>query len=338
MIKEHTQYSLLTHNTFGIDVKADLFFEYSSVEELKSILSRNSICGKPLLHIGGGSNLLFVSDFKGVVLHSGIKGIQVVEETEDYVKIRVGAGEVWDDIVAFCVDRGWPGMENLSLIPGEVGATAVQNIGAYGAEVKDLIDRVETVELGSLRERDFTNEQCCFSYRQSIFKNELKGKCIVTYVTYKLDKHAAVNIEYGNLQEELAKAGEVNLKNIREVVIKVRQSKLPDPEVEGNAGSFFMNPFISSEQLEVIRKECPEIPFYETGDRIKVPAAFMIDRCGWKGKRLGNAGVHDKQALVLVNKGGATGKEIIDLAHAIQDSVRNKFSVDIYPEVNFIGE
>ena len=339
MIKEHIRYSLLPHNTFGIDVKADLFLEYSSVEELKSILSRDNINVKPFLHIGKGSNLLFVSDFKGTILHSCIKGVQVVEETDDYVTIRVGAGEVWDDIVGFCVERGWSGMENLSLIPGEVGATAVQNIGAYGAEVKDVIDRVETIEVASLRERVFLNEDCHFSYRRSIFKNELKGQYIVTYVTYKLDKHAGYNLEYGNLRSELEKAGDINLDNIRRTVIAIRQSKLPDPEVEGNAGSFFMNPVVQEKQFEAIHEQYPEIPHYKTDNGcVKIPAAWMIDRCGWKGRRLGNAGVHDKQALVLVNKGGATGKEIINLSHAIQDSVRDKFGVDIYPEVNFIGE
>lgn len=339
MIKEHAQYSLLPYNTFGIDVKAETFLEYSSVEELKSVLSRKELFSKPYFHIGGGSNLLFVSDFNGTILHSAIKGMEVVEDTEDYVRIRIGAGEVWDDVVAFCVEHGWPGMENLSFIPGEVGATAVQNIGAYGAEAKDVIDEVETVEIETRQERTFTNEECRFSYRQSIFKNELKGKYIVTYVIYRLDKHASYNLEYGNIKSELDKAGEVSLKSIRETIIAVRRAKLPDPEEEGNAGSFFMNPIVPRKQFESICEAYSEVPHYEVDEAwVKIPAAWMIDRCGWKGRRLGNAGVHDKQALVLVNKGGATGKEIIDLSQAIRNSVKEKFGVDIYPEVNFIGE
>lgn len=339
MITRYNHYSMLSHNTFGIDVEAELFIEYSSVEDLQSLLSSKELLPQPFLHIGGGSNLLFVSDYKGTIFHSGIKGMEIISETEEYVMVRVGAGEVWDDFVAYCVDNEWYGAENLSLIPGEVGASAVQNIGAYGVEVKDIIERVETVEVESGKERTFANEDCSFSYRQSIFKKELKGQYIVTYVTYKLDKHTRFNLEYGNIKTELEKFDEVNLKTIRQAIIAIREVKLPDPKIEGNAGSFFMNPILSRVQFELLKQTYPDIPHYDVDeDRVKVPAAWMIDRCGWKGRLLGNAGVHDKQALVLVNKGGATGREIIALSKAVQLSVKEKFGVDIYPEVNFIGE
>lgn len=337
MIKEYTNYSLLPYNTFGIDVKAASFIEYSSVEDLKNILSRDAFVSRPFLHIGGGSNLLFVSDYDGAILHSAIKEMEVVKETDDDIYVRVSSGIVWDDFVAHCVSQGWGGAENLSLIPGEVGASAVQNIGAYGVEVKDLISLVEVVDVKSATGRTFTNEECCFSYRQSIFKNELRGKYIVTYVTYKLSKHPVFNLEYGNISGELEKYGEINLSTIRRAIISVRESKLPDPKMEGNAGSFFMNPIISRLQFEKLQQQYEKIPFYVVDeDRVKVPAGWMIDQCGWKGKTLGKAGVHDKQALVLVNKGGATGEDIIELSKAVRASVRDKFGIEIHPEVNFI--
>ncbi|MEG2573869.1 MAG: UDP-N-acetylmuramate dehydrogenase, partial [Bacteroides sp.] len=229
------------------------------------------------------------------------------------------------------------GAENLSLIPGEVGASAVQNIGAYGAEAKDIISLVETVEIASLENKTFTNADCHFSYRQSIFKNELKGKQVVTFVTYRLNKQASFQIEYGNIKAELENYQEINLSTIRQAIISIRESKLPDPKVEGNAGSFFMNPIIPRSQFEDLQREYATIPHYDVdNEHVKVPAAWMIDNCGWKGRRLGNAGVHDKQALVLVNKGGATGADIIRLSTAVQASVKEKFGINIYPEVNFI--
>lgn len=339
MITRHTHYSLLSHNTFGINVEADLFLEYSSVDELVTILSESDLPSKPFLHIGGGSNLLFECDYRGTILHSAIKGIEVVEDSTDHVKVRVGAGVVWDDFVAWCVGRDLAGAENLSLIPGEVGASVVQNIGAYGVEIKDIADRVEAVEIKSCKKRVFTNSECSFSYRHSIFKAELKNQYIVTHVVYRLRKDATYNLEYGTIKQELLKYGEVNLSTIRQAIIDIRQSKLPDPEIEGNAGSFFMNPVIPRKQFERLKSMFPTIPHYEVdAERVKIPAAWMIDSCGWKGKGLGNAGVHDKQALVLVNKGGATGAEIINLSKAIQASVREKFGVEIRPEVNFIGD
>lgn len=322
-----------------MDVKASLFVEYTSVAELKSILSDKDYTAGQWLHIGGGSNLLFTGDYAGTILHSAIRGNEVVYEDDKEVKVRVGAGEVWDDFVAYAVKNSWYGAENLSLIPGEVGASAVQNIGAYGAEAKDLIVKVEAVEVSSGEERTFSNEECRYAYRESIFKKELKGKQIVTYVTYRLGKMPVFSLEYGNVCGELEKRGcEVTLENVRNTIIAVRQAKLPDPEVQGNAGSFFMNPIVPRVQYEALQQQYPDMPHYDVDGerRVKIPAAWMIDRCGWKGKQYGRAGVHTKQALVLVNCGGATGEEVISLAGQIQDSVFQRFGISISPEVNFI--
>lgn len=337
MIKEYANHSLLPYNTFGIDVKAASFIEYSSVEDLKTILSRGAFASRPFLHIGGGSNLLFTADYAGTILHSQIKEMEVVGEEGDDIYVRVSSGVVWDDFVAHCVSQGWGGAENLSLIPGEVGASAVQNIGAYGVEAKDLISKVETIEVATGNDRTFTNEDCCFSYRQSIFKNELKGKYIVTHVTYRLSKNPVFNLEYGNIKAELEKYDKVNLATVRRAIIAIRESKLPDPKVEGNAGSFFMNPIVPRAQFEALQRVYEKMPFYVVDEeRIKIPAGWMIDRCGWKGKVLGRAGVHDKQALVLVNKGGATGQDVIKLSEAVCAAVKDKFGIEIHPEVNFI--
>lgn len=331
-------YPLLAHNTFGMDVEASVFVEYESVTELKEILLHQLCPEGKWLHIGGGSNLLFTGDFDGMILHSAIKGFEVVGENEDEVLVRAGAGEVWDDFVAYTVEKGWYGAENLSLIPGEVGASAVQNIGAYGVEAKDLIVKVDTLEVETGKERVFGNEECGYAYRESVFKHALKGKYIVTHVTYRLFKHPSYRLDYGNVRAELEKRGcELTLENVRQTIIDIRESKLPDPKVQGNAGSFFMNPIVPRPLFEELLSKYPSMPFYEVdAERVKIPAAWMIDQCGWKGKQLGRAGVHNKQALVLVNCGGATGQEIIALSEEIQRSVFDKFGVRISPEVNFI--
>ena len=331
-------YPLLAHNTFGMDVEASVFVEYESVTELKEILLHQLCPEGKWLHIGGGSNLLFTGDFDGMILHSAIKGFEVVSENEEEVLVRAGAGEVWDDFVAYTVEKGWYGAENLSLIPGEVGASAVQNIGAYGVEAKDLIVKVDTLEVETGKERVFGNEECGYAYRESVFKHALKGKYIVTYVTYRLSKHPSYRLDYGNVRAELEKRGcELTLENVRQTIIDIRESKLPDPKVQGNAGSFFMNPIVPRPLFEELQGKYPSMPFYEVdAERVKIPAAWMIDQCGWKGKQLGHAGVHNKQALVLVNCGGATGQEIIALSEEIQRSVLDKFGVRISPEVNFI--
>ena len=330
--------SLLPHHTFGMDVKASLFVEYDSVAELQSVLSDKDVMTGGWLHIGGGSNLLFKGDYAGTVLHSVIRGYEVVAENDREIEVRAGAGEVWDDFVAYTVKNDWYGAENLSWIPGEVGASAVQNIGAYGVEAKDLIVSVETVEVETGKERIFAKEECRYAYRESIFKKELKGKYIVTYVTYRLSKRPIFNLEYGNVRGELEKRGdEVTLENVRKVIIAVREAKLPDPKVQGNAGSFFMNPMIPRKQFEKLQQQYPDMPHYEVdGDRVKIPAAWMIDRCGWKGRQVGRVGVHSRQALVLVNCGGATGDEVISLAGQIQESVFQKFGIILSPEVNYI--
>ena len=337
-MKDFKDYSLLTYNTFGIDVSASRFVEYDSVEELRAFLLEYAGIQTPLLHIGGGSNLLFTSDYMGVILHSAIKGIEVLEETDEWVDVRVGAGEVWDDFVAFAVAHQWYGAENLSIIPGEVGASAVQNIGAYGAEAKDLIVTVDTLAVADGTARQFTNAECEYAYRKSIFKGSLKGKYIVTHVTYRLSKVPEFKLDYGNIRSELEKEGcAVTLENIRRIIIRIREEKLPDPSVIGNAGSFFMNPIIPEKQFEALQQQYPDVPHYPAGEGwIKVPAGWMIDRCGWKGRTLGKAGVHDKQALVLVNRGGATADDVVKLADEIVRSVEEKFGIRINPEVNYI--
>lgn len=338
-MKELYNCSLLPYNTFGMDVKASRFVEYASVEELRGLWNVEREAVARALHIGGGSNLLFASDYEGLILHSAIKGYTVVKETEEEVEVRVGAGEVWDDFVAYTVANGWYGAENLSLIPGEVGASAVQNIGAYGVEAKDLIVSVDTFGLETGEERRFMREECRYAYRESIFKQELKGKYAVTFVTYRLKKHPVFHLEYGNIRAELEKQGcQVDLENVRRIIIAIRQAKLPDPKVLGNAGSFFMNPVVPKMQFEALLAQYPDMPHYPVDDaHVKIPAGWMIDRCGWKGKRVGHAGVHEKQALVLVNCGGATGKEVMHLAEEIVASVRERFGVTIRPEVNYIG-
>ena len=335
----YTDYSLKSRHTFGMDVQTALFIEYATKEELKEILQNQQLEEGRWLHIGGGSNLLFMGDYPGTILHSSIKGYEVLSEDAEEVVVRVGAGEVWDDFVAYTVAQGWYGAENLSWIPGEVGASAVQNIGAYGVEAKDLIVNVETIEVATGEEHIFSNAECAYAYRESIFKLSLKGQYIVTHVSYRLKKTPSYHLDYGNVRAELAKANfDLTLANVRQVIIDIRQAKLPDPNVQGNAGSFFMNPIVPRAHFEALQKDYPQIPHYEVDtDRVKIPAAWMIDQCGWKGKRLGNAGVHDKQALVLVNCGGATGAEVVRLSKEIQQSVFKMFGIQIYPEVNFIG-
>lgn len=322
-------------NTFGLDVEAAVFLEYDSVEELERLIAAGYITS-PYLHIGGGSNLLFTDDYKGVILHSRIGGIEVLAEDDENVTVRVGAGVVWDDFVAYCVEHKWYGAENLSLIPGEVGASAVQNIGAYGVEVKDLISSVETVNSQGVR-RVYSVDECGYAYRDSIFKRPEMKQVFVTHVCFRLSKQKRYTLDYGAIRQELEKYPVVELGILRQVIIRIRESKLPDPKVLGNAGSFFMNPVVSREVFEALQGQYPQMPFYELDtDKIKIPAGWLIEQCGWKGKSMGAAAVHDKQALVLVNRGGATGADIVALSDAIRASVLEKFGIEIHPEVNFI--
>ena len=332
MVDKHN-YSLLPHNTFGIEAKCCRFMEYSSVEEAQQIARQLE---EPYLLIGAGSNLLLTRDFDGTVVHSVVKGI----ENQSNGRVRCGSGETWDEVVAWCVGHGLYGAENLSLIPGEVGASAVQNIGAYGAEVKDLIETVEAVEIGTGRLCTFSREECQYGYRDSRFKHEWKNKYLITHVVYRLsDDGNHLSTEYGNIRSELDRRGILSLTaaQLRQVVIDIRKAKLPDPKVTGNAGSFFMNPIVERQKFEQLLSEYPNMPhYYIDADHEKIPAGWMIDQCGWKGRSLGRAGVHDLQALVLVNRGGATGQDIVDLCETIRRDVRERFGIDIHPEVNIV--
>ena len=325
--------SLADRNTFGMDVRANSLIDWATTDELKNALLDIE---KPVLMIGGGSNLLFMGDFKGTVLHSTISTIEIIGNTDDHVHVKVGAGVVWDDFVSWCSIHGFWGVENLSAIPGEAGASAVQNIGAYGVEAKDVIDTVQTICLADGSERDFSNAECNYAYRQSIFKNELKGQYAVAYVIYKLSKIPQPKLGYGALEQEVERLGGPTLANIRKAVIAMRDSKLPDPKVLGNAGSFFMNPVISEQEFNIIRRDYPDVPSYPAPGGIKVPAGWLIEKTGWKGRSLGPAAVYDKQALVLVNKGGATGADIKRLADTIIADIKQKFGITLSTEVNYI--
>lgn len=322
-------------NTFGLDVKAGRWLEYASVEELKALIAEGQI-SSPYLHVGSGSNLLFLGDFEGTVLHSAIKSIEMVNQDAEKVWLRVGAGVIWDDFVAYCVEHGYYGAENLSLIPGEVGASAVQNIGAYGVEVKDLISCVETMDVHGDK-RVFGVEECGYAYRNSVFKRPDMKSFFVTHVTFALNKAEQYTLNYGTIRQELEKYPQIDLATVRQVIVSIRESKLPDPKVLGNAGSFFMNPIVPRAKYETLLQEYPSMPSYQVdATHVKIPAGWMIEQCGWKGKSLGNAAVHDKQALVLVNCGGATGADIVALSDAVRAAVREKFGVEIHPEVNMI--
>lgn len=336
-MKDIGHYSLLAHNTFGIDAKCRRFVEYASVEEAQKVVNSLSESDKPLMIIGGGSNLLLTQDYPGTVLHSAIKGMDVVDEDAEYVYLKCGSGEVFDDMVAYAVAHGYYGAENLSIIPGEVGASAVQNIGAYGVEAKDIIYKVEAVEIATGEVKLFDNTDCQYSYRQSRFKHEWRDKYLVTHVTYRLSKTFNPDMEYGNIRNSLEAKGimQPTALQLRDAIIEIRNAKLPNPKIQGNAGSFFMNPIVDRKKYEELIVLYPNMPHYTIDENHeKIPAGWMIDQCGWKGKSLGRAGVHDKQALVLVNRGGATGEDIIQLYKTIQKDVKAKFGIDIYPEVN----
>ena len=326
----------LVHNTFGLKVTAAQILEYHNEDELKNFSAEGKIKA-PFLHVGSGSNLLFLHDrYEGTVLHSQIKGIEVTYENDSEVFLRVGAGEVWDDFVAFCVGHGWYGAENLSLIPGEVGASAVQNIGAYGVEVKDLITTVEAIDING-QKHVFQQIECEYAYRNSIFKRPEMKVFFVTYVNFKLSKVEHYKLDYGTIRKELGNATSITLSLVRQTIIKIRQSKLPDPKVLGNAGSFFTNPIVSREKWQSLLAQYPNMPYYEVDEQhVKIPAGWMIEQTGWKGKSLGKAAVYDKQALILVNMGGASGADIVALSDTVCQDVAKQFGIDIHPEVNVI--
>ena len=337
-MKDFQNYDLSRHNTFGINARCRRFIEFSSVSELQDVARSLAEADRPLLILGGGSNLLLTDDYAGTVLHSAIRGVEPTV-TDDGVLLRVGSGEVWDELVGLCVARGWHGAENLSLIPGEVGASAVQNIGAYGVEVKDLIYKVEAVDLTTGGTVSFSRDDCQYAYRQSRFKRDWAGRYVITYVTYRLNCVFCPNLDYGNIRAELEREGIAvpTAAELRQVITDIRRAKLPDPEVEGNAGSFFMNPVVTRDVYERLAAEYDGMPHYTVDDaHEKIPAGWMIERCGWKGRSLGRAGVHSRQALVLVNRGGATGREIVALCEAVRGDVKAKFGIDITPEVNIV--
>lgn len=334
-------------NTFGIKVRAAHFLEYDSEEELVRLIRANAII-RPFLHVGQGSNLLFTKDYSGTVLHSRIDGLEEVDRDDCSVTVRVGAGFIWDDFVMECVTRGWYGAENLSLIPGETGAAAVQNIGAYGTEVKDIIAAVAAVDAETGQSRVFSPAECRYSYRQSIFKQASYKKYIITSVYFRLSLTEQYSLEYGPLKE----LADPSLEKVRDTVISIRKEKLPDPARMGSAGSFFMNPLITSSYLKELQQRWPDIPHYPVPDNdtalyqweegsfvpsedyVKVPAGWLIQQCGWRGRSCGRAGVWEKQALVLVNLGGASGEEILSLARSITESVRDEFGITLKMEVN----
>ena len=335
MIKEYNTYPLLKHNTFGIEATAKHFVEFSCEEDLIAFIG-NGFTGKNIV-IGGGSNLLFVADFDGTVFHSKIVGIEVVEESENDILIRVGSGVNWDEFVAYTVEHGWHGLENLSLIPGEVGASAVQNVGAYGVEAGDLIEKVEAVALNDATKRIFLHDDCHFAYRYSILKAEEKGRNIITYVTYRLKKSADFKLNYGNLRERVESLGGATLSNVRRAVCEIRESKLPNPDLVGSAGSFFMNPVVSAPLAESLLAQYPAMPQYPLTDgNVKLSAGWMIEQCGWKEKPHANVGVYKHQALVVINLGSAKGSDVLEFASAVVASVKEKFGVQLNMEVNVI--
>lgn len=341
-MKDLKNHSLLRHNTFGIDARCRRYVEYSSEGEAKTIACGLTDADRPLLLLGAGSNLLLTSNFNGTVITPEPRfdvRAEAANGNEGDVLLHCWAGTTFDDVVAYAVKKGWHGLENLSLIPGEVGASAVQNIGAYGAEAKDVISEVRAIEIETGKIRVFSNGDCGYSYRQSKFKHEWKDRFLITEVTYKLSLAFEPKLDYGNIRSRLE---ELNIEHptaqqLRDVIIAIRREKLPDPSVQGNAGSFFMNPIVSKEKFEQLAAEYPDIPHYVIDDcHIKIPAGWMIEKCGWKGRALGKAGVHSRQALVLVNLGGATGGDILRLCEAVKADVKAKFGIDINPEVNIV--
>jgi UDP-N-acetylmuramate dehydrogenase len=330
--------SLRQYNTFGIDVLAKAFVSINSNEALSALLK--SYKPKELFILGGGSNLLLTSNIDKLVVHINLKGISIATETEDKVVLNISAGENWHDLVMYCIERNYGGIENLSLIPGNTGTAPIQNIGAYGVELKDVFVSCTAVEIISGETRVFTHEDCEFGYRNSIFKNELKGKYIITSVNLQLTKkNHVLNTSYGAIASILSERNIENpgIKDIFEAVIAIRQSKLPDPEILGNSGSFFKNPVLDRVAFNRFRSKFPEAPYYEVSSiEFKIPAGWLIEEAGFKGKRYGDAGIHEKQALVLVNHGNASGLEIWELAQRIQKRVKVLFDIDIEPEVNVI--
>lgn len=337
MILEHQ--SLKPFNTFGIEAEARYFAIVNSLDDIYNVLDYSDENKLPLLILGGGSNILFTQDIDGIVMQINTKGIEIASENDKEIVIKASAGEIWDELVQYTVAHKLSGIENLSLIPGSVGASPVQNIGAYGVEFKDVFHSLEALDIKTRQIKTFLYDECNFAYRNSVFKNELKNKYIITSVSMRLSKKPIIKTNYGAIEDYLKEENihKPTISDIRDAVCNIRRSKLPDPAILGNAGSFFKNCIINNEHFERLKSIYPDIPFYINDDNsYKIPTGWLIERCGWKGKTIGNAGVHDKQALVLVNHGGASGKEIIQLANNIIQSVSKTFGIIIETEVNTI--
>lgn len=330
--------SLLNYNTFGIDVNAKMFIELSNDDDVRQFIQFLPQLKHPVLVLGGGSNILFSKNFEGTVIKVSTKGMQLVKETEQHVYVKVQAGEVWDDFVMYCVDKNWGGVENLIAIPGTVGASPVQNIGAYGTEIKDVFYELEALNLYTGEVCKYKLNECNFGYRESIFKHELKSKILILSVTYKLTKNPQPNISYGAIIEELTKNNITypTIKQVAETIYKIRSLKLPDWKQIGNGGSFFKNPVVTIDKYQELKAQYPTLSAFAFGNQMKLAAGWLIEQCGWKGKTISNAGVYEKQALVLVNRGGASGTDVLNLASAIQKSVKEKFDVNLEIEINVI--
>ena len=330
---------LNNYNTFRLGYKADCLVRVKTEREAVAFMRKNFSWKDPLLIIGDGSNILFTNDFRGTILKPELKGIRIEKSSGSEVIVSAGAGVKWDNLVKWTVEKGLCGLENLSLIPGQTGAAAVQNIGAYGTEIKETILKVRSISTQDGSVRIFDRDECNFGYRSSVFKTTEKGKFLVTRVWFRLSNDKRFKIDYGSVREEINKLGEINLANIRQAVINIRRNKLPDPDITGNAGSFFKNPVVSAERAADLKKLFPGMPCYEQNSSdVKLAAGWLIEQCGWKGRSIGNAGVHEKQALVLINHGSASGEEIFTLSEMIKNSVKNKFDIELEREVEVIGK
>ena len=335
----HENYSLKKLNTFGIDASAHYFTEVSTVQEIQEILSQKTFNNTQKLILGGGSNLLFTKNFDGIVLKNNLQGIETIKEDADFYFVKAAAGEVWHNLVMHCITNNYAGLENLSLIPGNIGASPMQNIGAYGVEIKDSFYELEAMHLADNTIHKFSNADCKFGYRESVFKNQFKNQYIITSVTYRLRKTPVFNTSYGAIEKELEEMGitELSIQAISQAVCNIRRSKLPDPAEIGNAGSFFKNPEVANEQFQLLKNKFPAIVGYDLKNgNVKLAAGWLIEQCGWKGKTFGDAGVHKLQALVLVNYKNANGNEIFELSQNIIDSVKDRFGVILEREVNII--
>ena len=335
----HENYSLKAYNTFGIDVSARWFAEVTSVDDLSALFSDAEVLTRPRFILGGGSNILFRQNFDGLMVKISLMGKEVVAEDEDHVYVKAGAGEVWHNFVLWSIEQGYAGIENLSLIPGQVGAAPMQNIGAYGVELKDVFHELEAWFPATNELKTFDAEACQFGYRESVFKRALKNQCIITSVTLRLAKQPSFNTSYGAIEAELKAQGveELSIRAVSNAVINIRQSKLPNPAEIGNAGSFFKNPVIPNAQYEAVKAQHPDVVAYPAGpEHTKLAAGWLIEHAGWKGETFGSYGVHKRQALVLVNYGGASGNEVYDLSERILQSVKEKYDVQLEREVNIL--